>query len=209
MNLTQVTPLAFSFSDGHQTATLPTSEFFLFLFATGPTGAISGTTVTCRAPSLAAGASATITLMLQPTAEGTITDTVDVAANEPDSDAANNSSSGSTAITAPPPPALSGLTYNGGIAFVNGTNLIAGQTYTVTAQANASTRSVVFRRDGAVVKTDSAIPFNFTWTPTAIGTHTFAATPWSSTGGTGNSGATITVSFNIVRAPSPTPTPTP
>ena len=47
-------------------------------------------------------------------------------------------------------PALSGLTYNGGIAFVNGTNLISGRSYTVTAQANTNTQSVVFSRDGAV-----------------------------------------------------------
>src|SRR3954453_12218535 len=104
-------------------------------------------------------------------------------------------------------PALSGLTYNGGIAFVNGTSLVAGTSYTVTAQANASTKSVVFTRDGAVVKKDSPIPFDFTWTPNAIGTHTFVASPWSSTGGAGNSGPSITVSFNGVK-PSPTPTPT-
>jgi hypothetical protein len=41
MILTQVTPLAFSFSDGHQTRTLPTTEDFFFDFATGRTGAIT------------------------------------------------------------------------------------------------------------------------------------------------------------------------
>ena len=105
-------------------------------------------------------------------------------------------------------PALSGLTYNGGTPFVNGTNLISGRSYTITAQANATTQSVVFKKDGTIVKTDSATPFDFTWTPSVIGTHTFVATPWSSTGGTGSSGASITVSFNVVAA-SPTPTPTP
>src|SRR4029453_5042321 len=87
-------------------------------------------------------------------------------------------------------PALSGLTYNGGRAFVNGTNLTQGTSYTVTAQPNTSTQSVVFKRgDGAVVKTDSATPFDFTWTPTSIGKHSFIATPWSATGATGSSGA--------------------
>src|SRR5437868_1424483 len=38
--------------------------------------------------------------------------------------------------------------------------------------------------------------------------YTFTATPWSSTGGTGISGTSITVSFTVVSA-SPTPTPTP
>lgn len=41
MILTDVTPLAFSFSDGHQTRTLPTTEDFVFAFATGRTGAIT------------------------------------------------------------------------------------------------------------------------------------------------------------------------
>jgi hypothetical protein len=41
MNLTQVTPLAFSFFDGHQIAIPATSVSFFFLFATGPTGAIT------------------------------------------------------------------------------------------------------------------------------------------------------------------------
>jgi hypothetical protein len=107
-----------------------------------------------------------------------------------------------------PTPALRRLTYNGGTPFVNGTNLTRGTRYTVTAQANTSTRSVVFNKDGVVVKRDSAIPFDFTWTPMVIGTHTFVATPWSSIGGTGTSGASITVSFRVVAA-SPTPTPTP
>ena len=95
-------------------------------------------------------------------------------------------------------PALSGLTYNGGTPFVNGTNLISGRSYTITAQANATTQSVVYKIDGNIVKTDSATPFDFTWTPSAIGTHTFVATPWSSTGGTGSRGASITVSYNVV-----------
>jgi len=103
---------------------------------------------------------------------------------------------------------LSGLTYNGGSPFVNGTNLILGQTYTVTAQANTITKSVVFSRDGGVVKTDSAIPFDLTFTPVALGTHTLAATPWDSKAGKGSSGASITVSYNTVTT-LPTPTPTP
>ena len=103
---------------------------------------------------------------------------------------------------------MNGLTYNGGTPFVNGTNLISGQSYTVTAQANTITKSVVFSRDGGVVKKDSAIPFDYTWTPTAPGTHTLIATPWDSAAGKGSSGASITVSFNTV-ATLPTPTPTP
>jgi hypothetical protein len=111
--------------------------------------------------------------------------------------------------TPTPAPVLSGLTYKGGTAFVNGTTLTKGKRYTVTAQANRNTKSVVFKRGAYGVKTDSAMPFDFTWAPRVIGTHTFVATPWSSTGATGSRGASITVSYKVVAAPSPTPTPTP
>jgi PQQ enzyme repeat len=110
--------------------------------------------------------------------------------------------------TPTPTPALTRLTYNGGTPFVNGTNLIQGRSCTVTANANTYTHSVVFNKDGVIVKTDSATPFDFTWTPSAIGTHTFVATPWSSIGGTGTRGASITVNFRVVAASSPAPTPT-
>jgi len=105
-----------------------------------------------------------------------------------------------TAI-APQTPGVSGLTYKGGTPFVNGTNLISKTSYTVTAQTNSNTQSVVFSRDGIVVGTDSATPFSFTWTPTIIGAHTFTATPWSSTEGKGTRGTSITVSYSTVSAP--------
>jgi hypothetical protein len=107
-----------------------------------------------------------------------------------------------TAI-ATPIPALRGLTYNGGTPFVNGTNLTKGTRYTVTAQTNSNTQSVVFSRDGVVVGTASATPFASTWTPAFIGTHTFTATPWSSTEGKGTKGTSITISYNTVSAPTP------
>jgi len=52
--------------------------------------------------------------------------------------------------TPTPTPALSGLTYSGG-----------GTSYTATAQANASTRSVVFKRDGVGVKDRFRDSFRF------------------------------------------------
>jgi hypothetical protein len=94
---------------------------------------------------------------------------------------------------------LSGLTYNGGVPFVNGTTLTYGQSYTVTAQADTLTKSVVFSRDGGVVRTDSASPFDITFTPTSVGTHTLGATPWSATAGKGTQGASITISYKVVR----------
>src|SRR5438309_334050 len=85
-----------------------------------------------------------------------------------------------------PTPVLSGLTYNGGSPFVNGTNLFAGTNYTITTQASTDTQSVVFAKDGVVVSTVSAAPFSFTFTvPKTIGAHTFSATPWNWLKGTG------------------------
>lgn len=60
----------------------------------------SGNTFACRIYSLSAGASATITLVLQPKAVGSITNIANVRANEPDTDQTDNSSSESSAITA-------------------------------------------------------------------------------------------------------------
>jgi len=123
-----------------------------------------------------------------------------------------------TATAAPTPtPAVRRLTYNEGVPFINGTNLVRGTRYTVTAQTNPYTLSVVFNRDAHNVKTDSTIPFDFSWTPMAIGTHTLVVTPWSSIGGTGTSGRSITVNFTVVapssrspiRAATPIPNPTP
>ena len=117
------------------------------------------------------------------------------------------SATGEACPTPAPTPALGGLTYNAGTPFVNGVNLISGRSYTVTAQADANTQSVLFKRDGATVKTDSAVPFDFTWTPSVSGNHSFAATPWSGTGATGISGASITVNYNVLPVSTPTPTP--
>jgi len=95
-------------------------------------------------------------------------------------------------------PALTGLTYNNGIPFVDGTNLTRRTRYTVTAQANTSTQSVVFNIDGSNVRTDSALPFDVTFKSNVLGPHTFIATPWSALRGTGTSGPPITVHYNVV-----------
>jgi hypothetical protein len=111
----------------------------------------------------------------------------------------------SALVTPTPTPALSGLTYNNGTPFVDGTQLVSGNTYTIVAQANAGTQRVEFKRNGEVVLTDNTIPFSFTWTLNGAAARTFAATPISSAGARGNP---ISVAFSVVVA-SPTPTPTP
>ena len=108
---------------------------------------------------------------------------------------------------APPMPVLSGLTYNGGTAFTNGTDLIAGTVYTVTAQASSNTQSVVFVTNGRSA-TVSLASFSFTFTaPSAIGAYTLMVTPWNWVKGTGTSGLPVTISYNVVAAATPTPTP--
>jgi len=58
----------------------------------------SGNAVTCRIPSLPAGAMATVTLVLQPGAPGTIVNSATVNANEPDSDPTDDSATEQTTI---------------------------------------------------------------------------------------------------------------
>jgi hypothetical protein len=99
---------------------------------------------------------------------------------------------------APAGPAVTGLTYNNAVPFIDGTNLTQRTRYTVTAQANSLTQSVVFNIDGSNVKTDSARPFDVAFRPTALGPHTFVATPWSAPRGRGISGPPVTVHFNVV-----------
>src|SRR6266566_897717 len=112
-----------------------------------------------------------------------------------------------TPTPSPTPPAITSLTYEGG-AF-DGAELTLGSTYTVTAAANSSTLSVIFVRDNALVKTDSAVPYDWTFTTTNLGPHVLHVTPYSSTNGTGIAGATFDAAYTVVRqTPTPTPAPT-
>jgi hypothetical protein len=112
------------------------------------------------------------------------------------------------ATSTPTPPAITSLTYQGG-AF-DGAELTLGSTYTVTAAANSYTLSVIFIRDNVLVKTDSAVPYNWTFTTTSLGPHVLHVTPYSSTSGTGIAGATYDAAYTVVNStPTPTPTPTP
>jgi arylsulfatase A-like enzyme len=108
-----------------------------------------------------------------------------------------------------PTPVLSGLTYNGGTPFVNGTNLFAGTTYTITAQASSNTQSVVFVTKGTTA-TVSLAAFSFTFkAPATAGAYTLTVTPWRWVNGSGTSGTSVTVSYNVMAASSSTPTPNP
>src|SRR5205823_13850221 len=81
------------------TDTMPAGVPFVSASSTRGSCARSGNTLTCRIPSLAAAASATITLNVKPTAAGTISNTATAEANEPDSNPADNSSTENTTIS--------------------------------------------------------------------------------------------------------------
>ncbi len=81
------------------TDTTPSGVPFVSVSSTKGNCTRSGNTVTCRIPSLAAAALATITLNVKPAASGTISNTATAEANEPDTNPANNSSTESTTIT--------------------------------------------------------------------------------------------------------------
>ena len=67
-------------------------------------GSCSGTTtVTCAIGDMASGASATVTIVIRPSAAGTITNTASVTGNQPDPNTANNTATQDTTISAAPP----------------------------------------------------------------------------------------------------------
>jgi uncharacterized repeat protein (TIGR01451 family) len=82
------------------TDTMPTGASFVSASSTRGSCTRSGSTVTCRTPSLAANASATITLNVKPAVSGVISNTATAEANEPESNPADNSSTENTTITA-------------------------------------------------------------------------------------------------------------
>jgi uncharacterized repeat protein (TIGR01451 family) len=81
------------------TDSMPSGVPFVSASSTKGSCTRSGNILTCRIPSLAAAASATITLILKPTAPGTISNTATAEANEPESNPPDNSSTESATIS--------------------------------------------------------------------------------------------------------------
>jgi uncharacterized repeat protein (TIGR01451 family) len=136
----------------------------------------SGNSITCRIPSLGAGSSAAITLVVQPQAVGTISNTTNVTANEPDTNAANNGSTESTKVA---PATDMKITVTDGK-----TSIAAGaqNTYTIVV-TNSGPRGV----SGASVKDTFPSTFtNVSFTASQIG----GATGFTATG-TGNISDTV------------------
>jgi len=160
------------------TDTMPAAVTFVSASSTRGSCTRSGTTVACRIPSLAGGTTATITLIVKPTTPGNIANSVNVAANEPDTNASNNSSTESTTITA-----SSDLKVT---VTDSKTTVAAGQkdTYTIKV-TNAGPSSVT---GATVVDNFPAIFTAVTFTATATnGASGFTAS------GTGNINNTVTL----------------
>ena len=92
---------------------------------------------------------------------------------------------------------------NTGMPFVDGSTLVAGAPVTVQAICTAPTSSVVFSKDGVLMKSDVTDPYSFTWSP-VVGAHIMAARPWNGS----TSGPAVLIHFNVIYAPTPTPTAT-
>ena len=106
-----------------------------FVSATSDRGTCSrsgSSKVACRIPSLAAGVTAVITLVLQPTAAGTIVNSVTADANEPDTDSTDNSATEETTI-APTVQVTVQTSLPGRVFTVDGVSYTTPQTFSWTA----------------------------------------------------------------------------
>ena len=80
------------------TDVLPSSVAFVSVTSTAGTCTESGGVVTCSLGGLAVGDAVTSTIVVIPTAAGTITNTASVSGNEPDPDSSNNSATQATVV---------------------------------------------------------------------------------------------------------------
>ncbi len=167
--------------------------------------------VICGIPSLAAGAMATVTLVLQPSAAGTIVNSATVSANEPDSDPADNSAIEDTTIS--PTVHITVQTNPSGLAFtVDGVSYNSTQTFSWDAGSSHTIGTTSPQSGGAGVRyvwtrwSDNGA-ISHTVSPTTNKTYTatfrtqYYLTMTHGTGGTvspasgwKNSGATVSIS---------------
>jgi uncharacterized repeat protein (TIGR01451 family) len=144
------------------TLTDPLPTNVTFVSATPSTGTcIPSTAVTCNLGSLANGASATVTLVVQPTANGTVTNTASVTANESDPVTSNNSATVTTSVA--PPDLTITKTHSG--SFTQGQT---GATYTITVSNVGGTATA-----GTVTVTDTL--------PTGLTATAISGTGWTCT----------------------------
>jgi uncharacterized repeat protein (TIGR01451 family) len=124
------------------TDTLPAGV--TFVSATTSTGSCSGTAaVTCNLGTFANAATATITIVVTPTAAGTLTNTVNVTSATPDPVTTNNSATTSTTVTGSSAPATH-------FSVTAPANATAGTAFNVTVTALTATNTTATGYTGTV-----------------------------------------------------------
>ena len=167
-----------------------------YVSVTQSQGAYSGTaTVTCNLGAINSGANATVSLVVRPTAAGTVSDTATVATTSTDSVPGNNSITVGTTVNNPVPAvtSLSPSTASaGGGAFtltVNGSNLANGAEVRWNGVARATTYGSAAQLTATILAADIA-------TTGTAGVTVFNPTPG---GGTSNA---LTFTINVAPPPS-------
>jgi len=166
-----------------------------YVSATPSQGSCSGTsTVSCNLGAISNGAQASVSLVVKPTAGGTVTNTATVTTASTDSVPGNNSATASTTVTNPAP-AVANLnpssTSAGGGTFtltVNGSNLVNGAEVRWNGAARTTTYGSAAQLTAAILAADIS----------AVGTAT--VTVFNPTPGGGTSGP---ITFTINAAPPP------
>jgi uncharacterized repeat protein (TIGR01451 family) len=206
--------------------TLPAGTTFVSASSASFTCSFASPTVTCTAPSFAAGATGTITITATaPANGGTISNTASVTAQTPDPNTANNSSTATTIVTpvadlvvtktdSPDPVTVgSNLTYSIGVTN-NGpstatnvvlTDTVPSATTFVSASSTQGTCSqsagVVTCNIGTLNNGNSAVvTMIVTTTVSGTLTNTATATATESDPNTGNNTATATTTVNAAAA---------
>jgi uncharacterized repeat protein (TIGR01451 family) len=170
---------------------LPANVTFVSATSASGTCTTFGNSVNCTLPSLSAGSSATITIIIKPLAVGTCINTVSVSANEFDPDTNNNSASQTTTVTVPETVQFSAYTYsvaeNGGSLLVTVTRSGTG---VISVQYATGNNTAVAGSD----YTDTSGILNFA---AGEATKSFAVPITSDTSAEGNESLNLTLSSAV------------
>ena len=142
------------------TDAVPAGAVFVAAGASQGTASLVGGAVVARLGDLAAGNSATVTIVVTPSAAGSLTNTADVTANEPDPDPSNNSATVTTTINpAPPPPAVDlAVTKSAPTTGVEGQDLAYTIVVTNAGPGNESAAHLLDLLPAGAVLVSSSVP---------------------------------------------------
>jgi len=184
------------------TDTLPTGVTFVSATPSQGTCSQAGGTVTCNLGTLANGASTTATVVVSPTATGTLTNTATVAGDKSDPDNTNDTARATTIVPAPPDVTVTAP--NGGES---------ANSFTIT-WTSSSTGSILTGHEIHLSK-DSGVTFpttvatglagtaqSFSWTPTSSDVTTEARIRVTATQEVGSSGQDVSdADFEVTSPP--------